>query len=151
MSLPFCSALVNHVWSSTSSAGLARTRDMGMLKQVQQKFIKTMKGLQHMRYEVTVKLLGLFGLEKRRLRGALMHVYKYSMWKSKEGGTRLFSVVHSDSTLHDGHKEKNRKFLLNTHKKIIFTVRTVEHWNRLIRDIVESPSLETLKPNWTQP
>ena len=69
--------------------------------------------------------------------GAFVHVYENLMGRTKEDGTMLFSVVHSDSTLRNEHKQKNRKFHLNTYKESVFTVRMVEHWNRLTRDVVE--------------
>ena len=36
------------------------------------------------------------------------------------------------------------RFRLNTRKKF-FTIRVLSHWHRLPRDVMDSPSLETLK------
>jgi len=44
----------------------------------------------------------------------------------------------------NGHKLKHRKFQLNM-KKNVFTLRVTEHWNRLRRGVVESPSVEIFK------
>jgi len=43
------------------------------------------------------------------------------------------------------HKLKHRKFPLNMRKNF-FTLRVTEHWNRLPRGVVESPSLDIFKP-----
>ncbi|TRZ24618.1 hypothetical protein HGM15179_002505 [Zosterops borbonicus] len=92
------------------------------LELVQQRAMKMIKGLEHLSYEVRLRELGLFSLEKRWLRGDLINVYKYLMEEYQEGGARLFFVVPSNRTRGNGQKLMHRKFHLNMRKNF-FTVQ----------------------------
>jgi len=53
-------------------------------------------------------------------------------------------VVPKGRTRGKGHKWKPRKFHLNMRKSFL-ALRVMEHWNRLPRDVVDSPSLEIFR------
>jgi len=57
---------------------------------------------------------------------------------------RLFLVACSDGTRSIGLKLEHRKFHKNMWKNF-FTVRLMELWNRLPREVVESPSMGIFK------
>ena len=74
--------------------------------------------------------------------GDLINAYKYRKGRTKVDGVRLFSTVPSNRIRASGHKLELRKF--HTHiRKNSFTLKVTEHWNRLLKEVEEPPSLKT--------
>jgi len=143
--LPLYSALVRACLESCLKLWSPQHReDMDQLEWGQRRATITIRGMEHLSYEERLKNLGLFSLEKRRLWGNFIAAFQYLKGAYKKDGEKPFSRACCNRTRGNSFKLKKGRLRLDIKKKFSM-MRVVKHWNRLSREVVDVPTLETFK------
>ena len=119
-------------------------KDVEAIEKVQRRFTRMLPGLGGMPYEDRLRELGLFSLERRRLRGDLIEVYKMLRGIDRVDSQRLFPRAEMVATRGHRFKVWGGKYRSDVRGKF-FTQRVVSEWNRLPSVVVEANSLGSFK------
>ena len=120
-------------------------KDINLIENVQRKATKYLQGMQDLNYEQRLKKLGLTTLSYRRLRGAMIEVYKIFHVYDRQVTPNINLYLGNIHTRGHNYKlfyERSEK----THPKLhSFNQRIVKPWNSLPTPVVNSPSLNSFK------
>ena len=99
MILPLYSALVRpHLESFVQLWSLSTGKTWTCWECIQSRDTKMIQGLEHLSYEERLRELGLFSLEKQRLRGDLIAAFQYLKGAYEKDGENIFSRAYCDRT-----------------------------------------------------
>ena len=119
-------------------------KDVIKLEKVQHRATKLIPALRNKSYEDRLTDLNLFSLEKRRIRGDMIEVWKIISGHENLDRSYFFELQENSITRNNGCKIVGRRFQTEIARNW-FTYRVVDEWNRLPNLVVNSETLSTFK------
>lgn len=119
-------------------------KDIIKLEKVQRRATKLIPSLRNKSYEERLRHLNLYSLEKRRVRGDMIEVWKIMKGKENVDRAKLFTLDENGVTRNNGYKIVGKRFTFDITRNF-FTYRVVEEWNKLPRKVVDSETMDTFK------
>ena len=118
--------------------------DIDRLESIQRRMTKMIQGMRNLRYEERLKRLNLHTLERRRVRGDLIEVYKWVKGFNRGELGKVLIVSEQRRTRSNGCKLDKFRFRKEIGKNW-FTNRVVNEWNRLSEHVVGAESINCFK------
>ncbi|CAH8451171.1 unnamed protein product [Dicrocoelium dendriticum] len=118
--------------------------DVLCLEKIQRLATRMVEGQRGKPYEDRLKSLGLFSLERRRLRGDLIETFKIMKGLSAIVPSDLFELADSERLRGHRLKLKQQRARLNVRAKF-FSNRVVRNWNKLPSELMDCETVVAFK------
>ena len=118
--------------------------DINSLEAVQRRMTKMIHNIRNLPYEDRLRELGLHSLERRRLRGDMIEVFKWVAGINKGDINDVLKFSEGERTRSNGFKLDKFRFKKDI-GKYWFGNRVVDMWNSLPNEIVGVTKLESFK------
>ena len=118
--------------------------DIEALESIQRRMTKMIYNIRNLSYEERLKKLNLHSLERRRVRGDMIEVFKWFKGINKGDINLVLKINNQGRTRSNGFKLDKFRFRKEIGRNW-FGNRVVDQWNRLPYYVVSANSLDTFK------
>ena len=115
-----------------------------LLEKVQRRATRMVKGFKKLPYETRLKKLGVYSLERRRLRGDLIETFEMLTGRERVNCSEFFKLADVTSELRHSLKLFKPR-CRTTIRQNFFSSRIVNEWNKLPQKVMDAPSINALK------
>ena len=120
------------------------SKDIDIIERVQKRATKMILGLGRLQYEERLDSTGLLTLEKRRVRGDLIQVFKMIRGIDKIDYRNFFEIRNSNLTRGHNCKLVKKRSRLELRRNF-FSQRVVNTWNGLPQSVIDAESVNSFK------
>jgi len=115
-----------------------------MIEKVQRRATKLIEGIKDKSYSERLSHCGLISMEKRRVRGDLIQVFKMLKDRDRVDFNKFFEIQSSNRTRGHNCRLVKRRCNLDI-RKYFFSQRVVNTWNNLPQSVVDADSVNSFK------
>jgi ribonuclease P/MRP protein subunit RPP40 len=142
--LPLYKALVRpHLEYSVQAWSPFLVKDVKLLEKTQRRFTRWFGKLKGLSYKERLRELHLFSLERRRMRGDLIEVFK--IVKGLVNYSNLSIELNCLTQLRGNRFKLSKSRVHSRLRAQFFTCRVVNHWNKLPDEVVSAGSVPQFK------